>query len=240
MVTSTNSLKSAQKRLQKLLGQQSTEQANSEDIKTDLINEIFSLEPQIPDAVYFCSIEPPSISYQNAMESALKQLQREDPSLRVSYDSVTGQTVLGGMGELHMDIVKSRILSEYKIDVDLGPLQIAYKETIEEPAMETFCVEKEIAGSRQSVSITMELVKNNKEIFCLHKTPETKNNLQALKPRTMQVIRKGCISALERGPKVGGQVVETQIRLHSVTIGRGTADSFLMAAAAQCVQKVSL
>ncbi|XP_065355171.1 ribosome-releasing factor 2, mitochondrial [Calliphora vicina] len=239
LVTSATSLKNAQKRLQKQLGkQESAETTTTEDIETDLINEIFSLEPQIPDAVYFCSIEPPSVSYQNAMELALKQLQREDPSLRVSYDSVTGQTVLGGMGELHMDIIKSRILSEYKIEVDLGPLQIAYKETIEEPAVNTFGIEKEIAGSKQSVAITLELVKDSKELFSLHKTSETTNNLQALRPRTLQVIRKGCISALERGPKVGGQVVETQIRLHSVTIGRGTADSFLMAAAAQCVQKI--
>lgn len=54
----------------------------------------------------------------------------------------------------------------------------------------------------------------------------------------LQVIRKGALSALERGPRVGGQVVDTKIRLHSITIGRGTADSFVMAAAAQCVQKV--
>ncbi|XP_036317840.1 ribosome-releasing factor 2, mitochondrial-like [Rhagoletis pomonella] len=54
----------------------------------------------------------------------------------------------------------------------------------------------------------------------------------------LHVIRKGALSALERGPRVGGQVVETQIRLHNITIGRGTADSFVMAAAAQCVQKI--
>lgn len=204
----------------------------------DLINEIFSLEPQIPDAVYFCSIEPPSVSYQNAMEVALKQLQREDPSLRVSFDHVTGQTVLGGMGELHMDIIKSRILTEYKIEVDLGPLQIAYKETIENDAKTTFSIEKEIAGAKQSVTITLGLVKDSKELFSLDKSPENTINLLAIRPRMLQVIRKGCISALERGPKIGGQVVETQIKLHNITIGRGTADSFIMAAAAQCVQKV--
>lgn len=99
------------------------------------------------------------------MELALKQLQREDPSLRVTFDSVTGQTVLGGMGELHMDIIKSRMLSEYKIDVDLGPLQIAYKETIESPVITTFSMEKEIAGSKQYVSITLQLIKDNSEIF---------------------------------------------------------------------------
>lgn len=53
------------------------------------------------------------------------------------------------------------------------------------------------------------------------------------------MVRKGATAALERGPRVGGQVVDTQIRLHNITVGRGTADSFVMAAAAQCVQKVS-
>lgn len=147
----------------KKLGHESSQQDNESDDDESL--ELFSLEPKIPDAVYFCSIEPPSISSQTAMELALKQLQREDPSLRVTFDSVTGQTVLGGMGELHMDIIKSRMLSEYKIEVDLGPLQIAYKETIERPVVTTFNMEKEIAGTKQNVSITLELIKNHKEIF---------------------------------------------------------------------------
>lgn len=242
LVTSAASLKQAQKRLEKMLNKQQLSDsatAETEDINSNLINEIFSLEPQVPDAVFFCSIEPPSVSYQTAMESALQQLQREDPSLRVSFDAVTGQTVLGGMGALHMEIIKSRILSEYKIDVDLGPLQIAYKETIADRAVGSLTLEKEIAGAKQNVTITLELLKNAKERFSLDKSPENINNLQALRPRVLQVIRKGSISSLDRGPKVGGRVVDTQIKLHNVTIGRGTADSFIMAAAGQCVQKVS-
>lgn len=243
LTTSASSLKSAQKRLQKTLklpesGAVIEDSDNDDNADAALVSEIFATEPQIPDAVYFCSIEPPSLATQNAMEAALKQLQREDPSLRVNYDSVTGQTVLGGMGELHMDIVKSRILTEYKIDVDLGPLQIAYKETIEEPSLDSFHVDKEIAGSKQSVTITLELLREQNEPFSLDKSGENAANLNSLRPRTLQVIRKGALSALERGPRVGGQVVDTQIRLHSITIGRGTADSFVMATAAQCVQKI--
>ncbi|XP_032579599.1 ribosome-releasing factor 2, mitochondrial isoform X1 [Drosophila sechellia] len=236
LTSSQSALKNAQKRYKQSLGD--TASKAEEDDELDESAELFAIDPQIPDAVYFCSIEPPSVSSQTAMEQALKQLQREDPSLRVSYDSVTGQTVLGGMGELHMDIIKSRILSDYKIDVDLGPLQIAYKETIEAPALTTQSVEKEIAGSKQSVSITLEVVKNQAELFSLDKSPENLPNLNTLRPRILQVLRKGSISALERGPRVGGQVVETQIRLHNATIGRGTADSFVMATAAQCVQKL--
>ncbi|XP_017847964.1 ribosome-releasing factor 2, mitochondrial [Drosophila busckii] len=227
------SLKNAQKRL---LKSRNSNTNTAED--EDLDDELFTIEPQIPDAVYFCSIEPPSISAQTAMEHALSQLRREDPSLRVSYDAVTGQTVLGGMGELHMDIIKSRMLSEYKIDVDLGPLQIAYKETIEAPALTTLSVEKEIAGSKQNASLTLELVNDQSELFSLAKTPENVQHLNALRPRLIQVLRKGALSALERGPRVGGQVVDTQILLHNATIARGTADSFVMATAAQCVQKL--
>ncbi|KAH8264072.1 hypothetical protein KR038_002205 [Drosophila bunnanda] len=235
LTSSQSALKNAQKRLKQSLG---TSSKAKEDEDSDESEELFALDPPIPDAVYFCSIEPPNISSQTAMEQALRQLQREDPSLRVSYDTVTGQTVLGGMGELHMDIIKSRILSEYKIDVDLGPLQIAYKETIESHTMTTLSVEKEIAGSKQNVSITLELVKDQSDLFSLDKSPENMPNLNTLRPRILQVLRKGSISALERGPRVGGQVVETQIRLHNATIGRGTADSFVMATAAQCVQKL--
>lgn len=69
------------------------------------------------------------------------------------------------MGELHMDIIKSRLMSEYKIDADLGPLQIAYKETIDSECSGTWSLEKEIAGAKQQVSITLMLTKNSKELF---------------------------------------------------------------------------
>lgn len=61
-----------------------------------------------------------------------------------------------------------------------------------------------------------------------------------LRPRQIQLIKKGALSSLERGPRIGGQVVGTTIKLNNVIIGRGTADSFLMATAAQCVQKVGM
>lgn len=60
------------------------------------IDVLFGINRTIPEPVFFCSVEPPSLSYQNALEKALKELQREDPSLRVSYNAETGQTVLAG------------------------------------------------------------------------------------------------------------------------------------------------
>ena len=74
--------------------------------------------------------------------------------------------------------------------------------------------------------------------FRLDSSPEATQNLSLIRPRYIGVVRKGAISSLERGPKVGGIVMDTQIILHDLKIGRGTADSFVMAAAGQCVQKV--
>lgn len=196
------------------------------------------LKPQIPDAVYFCSIEPPSISYQPALDKALSQLHREDPSFRVSYDETTMQTVLGGMGELHLEIIKSRILSEYKIEADLGPLQIAYKETIQDHIRDTFEMKKDIAGTAQEVNIEISLVSDNTEEFSLDTHPEAAHALAAIHPKYIKCIRKSVQSTLLRGPMVGGTVIDTQVILHKLVLGKRTAESFLMSATAQCIQKL--
>lgn len=101
-------------------------------------DELISAGAIIPDPVFFCAIEAPSHGQQAALDKALNELQKEDPSLRVIVNTETGQTVLGGMGELHLDVIKGRIRKEYKVKANLGPVQIAYRETIIEKVRETF------------------------------------------------------------------------------------------------------
>ncbi|XP_063704008.1 ribosome-releasing factor 2, mitochondrial [Culicoides brevitarsis] len=242
LVSSMSSLKSAQKRLMESLKKETPNPDDEQDEDVEILKSALSLEPKIPDAVYFCSIEPPSQAYQQSLDTALKQIQREDPSLRVHYDENTAQTVLGGMGELHLDIIKSRLLTEYKIEADLGPLQIAYKETINAPMRETVVLAKEIAGTKQNVTIelTVQNIKESKhpEIFRLDTSKEAAEALSAVRPRILKLVRKGALAALSRGPRLGCPVIDAQIILHAITTGRGTADSFIMAAAGQCVHKI--
>lgn len=164
LISNMNVLKEAKKSLLKSLKSQGTDSKNNDDSQA-IVQKALQLETKVPDAVYFCSIEPQSLKYQSALETALNQLQREDPSLRVTFDDTTMQTVTGGMGELHLDVIKSRLLTEYKLEVDLGPLQIAYKETIEEPIRDVLQLKKDIAGTIQDVSIEMSLVKDKAEFF---------------------------------------------------------------------------
>lgn len=74
----------------------------------------------------------------------------------------------------------------------------------------------------------------------LDSKPEAAQLLSLVRPRHINTVRKGVLAALERGPKVGGQLEDVQVVLHDLRIGRGTADSFVMAAVAQCVQRILL
>lgn len=81
--------------------------------------------------------------YQRKLDQALEILQREDPSLKVKYEEETGQTVISGMGELHLEIILERIRSEFGVEAHLGPFQVAYKETISNDGLfDTFVLDK--------------------------------------------------------------------------------------------------
>ncbi|XP_050086695.1 ribosome-releasing factor 2, mitochondrial isoform X1 [Anopheles aquasalis] len=238
VIANASALKSALKRIHK--DDASCPEAIQDDDSLFLAQKL-GLQTTVPDAVYFCSIEPPSASQQTQLDKALREIQREDPSLRVRFDEATGQTVLGGMGQLHLEIIKSRILTEYRIDADLGPLQIAYKEALVEPSQGEWTAEKEIAGSKQFVQMAMTISPSddpNEEQIVLDNSGEAQENLKLVRPRQMAFFRKGAIAALQRGPKLGGQLANCTIKLHALTIGKGTADTFIMAAAAQCIGNI--
>jgi len=87
----------------------------------------------IPDPVISTSIEPKNKSDYEKMGLALRKMMQEDPSFRFSYNEETGQTVIEGMGELHLEIIVDRLRREHKLELQQGRLQVAYKETIQQP-----------------------------------------------------------------------------------------------------------
>lgn len=87
----------------------------------------------IPTPVISSSVEPVNTADYEKMGLALRKMMQEDPSFRFAYDEETGQTVIEGMGELHLEIVVDRLKREHKVDIRQGKLQVAYKETIQKP-----------------------------------------------------------------------------------------------------------
>lgn len=214
---------------------------NKTNFSPEDIDKMFSVGTNVPDPVFFCSIEPPSLAYVTAMEAALQELEKEDPSLRVSHDAETGQTILAGMGELHLEIIKERIRSEYKIDVDLGELQIAYKETIEESMKDTYTAQHDINNTKHEVSITLSLIPNyqGKEQLLFDRSKDSAPNVAAINNKNMSAIKKGVASAFANGPKLGCPIVNVAAKLHWFEVKRGTSESIISASVAQCIKKVS-
>ena len=84
--------------------------------------------PTFPEPVISMSIEPKTTADQEKMSNGLQRLAEEDPTFVVSTDEETGQTLIAGMGELHLEIIKDRLFREFKVDADAGRPQIAYRE----------------------------------------------------------------------------------------------------------------
>ncbi|GBD28583.1 Elongation factor G [bacterium HR31] len=93
------------------------------------------LEPiQFPEPVISVAVEPKTKADSEKLTAALAKLAEEDPSFRVRFDPETGQTLIAGMGELHLEIITDRLVREFKVEAHVGRPQVAYKETIRQPA----------------------------------------------------------------------------------------------------------
>ncbi len=160
---------------------------------------------EVPDPVFFCSIEPQSLAYQKPLEHALACLVREDPSLRVREDPETGQTILSGMGELHLDIIEDRIQKEYGVEAQLGPLQIAYKESISGVADNTVHLERTFGDTRHVVTATVTVRHSprveRKPTLAVEPQSDSQIPNNGLKPYLFKAVQEGVTSAFSRGRK---------------------------------------
>jgi elongation factor G len=100
------------------------------DTLTDVKNVITLERMEFPEPVIAVAVEPKTKADQERMGIALQKLAKEDPSFRVATDEESGQTIISGMGELHLDIIVDRMRREFKVEANIGKPQVAYRETI--------------------------------------------------------------------------------------------------------------
>ena len=111
---------------------------------------------EFPDPVIEVAVEPKTKADQEKMGIALQRLAAEDPSFKVSIDHESGQTVMKGMGELHLEILVDRMLREFKVDATVGAPQVAYRETITQPTSIDYTHKKQSGGAGQFAKVVME------------------------------------------------------------------------------------
>src|SRR6187549_1797377 len=114
------------------------------------INDPIILERmEFPEPVIELSVEPKTKADQERMGLALNRLAREDPSFRVSSDAESGQTIIKGMGELHLEILVDRMKREFKVEANVGAPQVAYRESLAKPVDVDFTHKKQSGGTGQ-------------------------------------------------------------------------------------------
>ena len=119
------------------------------DTLCDPSNPIVLERMEVPDPVIEIAVEPKTKSDQEKMGAALARLAQEDPSFRVSSDLESGQTIIKGMGELHLDIIVDRMRREFKVDANIGAPQVAYRETITKAVDINYTHKKQTGGAGQ-------------------------------------------------------------------------------------------
>ena len=110
-----------------------------------------------PQPVMFLAIEPKSGADKDKLVASMEQLAAEDPTCQVRQDEETGQTILSGMGELHLEILVDRLKREFKCAANVGKPMVSYVETVTAPALKEFTFDRELGGKRHAVTLAIEI-----------------------------------------------------------------------------------
>jgi elongation factor G len=164
-----------------------------------------------PDPVIEVAVEPKTKSDQEKMGVALARLAAEDPSFRVSIDQESGQTVIKGMGELHLEIIVDRMRREFKVEANVGAPQVAYRETISRKCEVDYTHKKQTGGSGQYARIKLRFEPMPSGSGVLFKNEVTGGSV----PREfIPAVEKGIRTASDTGVMAGFPATDFQITLY--------------------------
>ena len=184
---------------------------NTGDTLCDADKVIVLERMEFPEPVISQAVEPKTKADQEKMGIALSRLAQEDPSFRVSTDEESGQTIISGMGELHLEIIVDRMRREFNVDANVGKPQVAYRETIRKPVDVEYKHVKQSGGRGQYGHV------------CFRMQPKEAGAgfefIDAIKggvvPKEyIPAVRKGVDEAMERGIIAGYPVVDVEVTLH--------------------------
>jgi len=181
------------------------------DTLCDTIKPVVLERMEFPDPVIEVAVEPKSKADQEKMGVALSRLAQEDPSFRVSTDHESGQTIIKGMGELHLDILVDRMRREFSVEADVGAPQVAYRETITRRAEVDYTHKKQTGGSGQYARI--KLVFEPQEDKSLGNTFDSTIVGGSVPKEYIPGVEKGLKSAMESGIIVGFPVIDVKVTL---------------------------
>jgi len=166
-----------------------------------------------PEPVISVAVEPKTKADQEKMGIALGKLAEEDPSFRVNTDEESGQTIISGMGELHLEILVDRMKREFKVEAEVGAPQVAYRETIKNGVNQEYKYAKQSGGKGQYGHVYLDikpLPADSEDNFIFH------NNIKGgvVPKEYIPAVQKGCEEAMAGGILAGYPMVNIEVTLY--------------------------
>ena len=176
-------------------------------------NKIITLERmEFPEPVISQAVEPKTKADQEKMGMALNRLAQEDPSFRVHTDEESGQTIISGMGELHLEIIVDRMKREFSVEANVGKPQVAYRETIRKPIDQEYRFVKQSGGRGQYGHVYIKFEPQTEEGKGFEFVDAIKGGV--IPREFIPAVKKGVDEAMARGIKFGYPVVDVKATLH--------------------------
>ncbi|MEI2384046.1 elongation factor G [Breoghania sp. JC706] len=165
---------------------------------------------EFPEPVIEIAVEPKTKADQEKMGLALNRLAAEDPSFRVKTDEESGQTIIAGMGELHLDIIVDRMKREFKVEANIGQPQVAYRETITKQAEVDYTHKKQSGGSGQFARVKLVLEPGEQGSGFVF---ESKIVGGSVPKEYIPGVQKGVDSVMSSGPLAGFPILDVKVTL---------------------------
>ncbi len=166
---------------------------------------------EFPDPVISVAVEPKTKADQEKMGIALQKLAQEDPSFRVSTDEESGQTIISGMGELHLEIIVDRMMREFKVEAEVGAPQVAYRETIKAPVDQEYKYAKQSGGRGQYGHVFIK-IEPQEQGSGYEFIDEIKGGV--IPKEYIPAVDKGIQEAMQRGIQAGYPVEDIKVTLY--------------------------
>ena len=182
------------------------------DTLCDAANTVVLENITFPEPVIQVAIEPKTTADQDKMDEALRKLSEEDPTFRVHTDENTGQTIMEGMGELHLDVLVDRMLREFRVQANVGRPRVAYRETITRPVRDVeYKYVKQTGGHGQYGHVVLDLEPLERGTGVQF---ESKIISGVIPREYIPAVEKGIKEAVETGHLAGYPVTDIKILLH--------------------------
>lgn len=201
---------------------------------------------EFPEPVISVAVESESLSERDKLKDALEILSKEDPTFKWREDEETGQLIISGMGELHIEVLNARLLEDFNINAKIGKAQVTYRESIEEEAVCTQEFSKLIAGKENTATLTLKVSprkrgEGNAFTSKVKSYTQGKQKLGEVPLEILQAIEATVLSSFSSGIRFGYPCVDVNVELLEATYREESSTQFAFeSCAALCMQEALL